>query len=107
MITNYLNRYKFFLENSEFKVVPYLDLPVKPTDKMIIYKKNQSRLDKLSDEYYGSPYFGWLIEQANPQYGGLEWQIPDNALLRIPLPLLLSLQDYKQALQTHAFYYGL
>jgi hypothetical protein len=103
---SYLNRYKFFLENSEHLIVPYLDLPVKPTDKFEYYKKNRSRLDKLSDDNYGSPYFGWLIMQANPQYGGLEWEIPDNALLRIPFPLLNSLQDYKQALETHNFYYG-
>jgi hypothetical protein len=102
----YLDRYKFYFTNGDFYIVPYLDLPVKPTDKTIVYKKNKSRLDKLSDEHYGSPYFGWLIMQANPQFGGIEFEIPDNALLRIPLPLLASLQDYKQALENHNFYYG-
>jgi hypothetical protein len=102
----YFNRYKFFVESSQHQVLPYFDLPVKPTDKMVIYRKNKSRLDKLSEEHYSSPYYGWLIMQANPQYGGLEWDIPDNALIRIPLPLLNSLQDYKQALEKHTFYYG-
>jgi hypothetical protein len=87
-------------------VVPYLDLPVKATDKMLLYKKNVTRLDKLSDDYYGSPYFGWLILQANPQFGGREWEIADNALIRVPLPLVTTLQDYKTALETHNFYYG-
>jgi hypothetical protein len=102
----YFDRYKFFLENGDHLIVPYLDLPVKPTDEFIHYRKNKTRLDKVSDERYGSPYFGWLILQANPQFGGLEWDIPDNALIRIPLPLLNSLQDYKQALETHTLYYG-
>lgn len=106
MTNQYLNRYKYFLVGSQPLVVPYLDLPVKPTDKMLFYKKNITRLDKLSDEYYGAPYFGWLILQANPQFGGREWDIPDNALIRVPLPLFLSLQDYKSALEAHNFYYG-
>jgi hypothetical protein len=102
----YFDRYKFFVENSQHLIVPYLDLPVKPTDRMVIYRKNKSRLDKLSEEHYGFPYFGWLILQANPQFGGLEWDIPDNTLLRIPIPLLNSLQDYKQAMEKNTFYYG-
>lgn len=106
MSDQYLNRYKFFINNSEYRILPFLELPVKPTDEVMIYKKNKSRLDKLSQEYYGTPYFSWLILQANPQFGGLEWEIPDNSLLRIPLPLLNTLQDYKQALETYTFYYG-
>ena len=31
-----------------------------------------------------SPYFGWLIMQANPEYGGSEIDIPDNTTLKIP-----------------------
>jgi hypothetical protein len=105
-MSQYINRYKFFFENSQPLTVPFLELPVKATDEYDVYRKNKSRLDKLSQDHYGAPYFGWLIMQANPQYGGLEWDIPDNALLRIPKPLLSSLQDYKQALETHTFYYG-
>jgi hypothetical protein len=65
-----------------------------------------SRLDKISYEFYETPYFGWLILMANPQYGGLETNIPDNSLLFIPYPLTDTLQDYKAALENHFFYYG-
>jgi hypothetical protein len=44
--------------------------------------------------------------QANPQFGGLENNIPDGSILTIPFPLLSSLQDYKASLDTHFFYYG-
>ncbi len=64
------------------------------------------QLDKVSQEYYNSPVFSWLILQANPQFGGLENNIYDGAVLIIPFPLLPSLQDYKAALENHFYYYG-
>jgi hypothetical protein len=87
-------------------VVPWVPLAQKPTDKAYIYKVAKSRLDKVSQEYYNSPFFGWLILQANPQFGGLENNIYDGAVLIIPFPLLPSLQDYKAALENHFYYYG-
>ena len=71
-----------------------------------IYIVGQSRLDKISQQYYNTPFFGWLIMQANPQYSGLEQNIPDGAILTIPYPLIASLQDYKNGLDNYFFYYG-
>lgn len=102
----YFNRYYNFLINGNQTVVPYVNIPVKTTDKQYFYKVGISRLDVISQEYYGTPFFGWLILQANPQYGGVEWNIPDNALLRIPFPLIASIQDYEAQLKTYFFYYG-
>ena len=51
-------------------------------------------------------HFGWLILQANPQFGGLEQNIFDGAFLVIPFPLIASLQDYKAALDNYFLYYG-
>ena len=102
----YYNRYNEFLINGEQTVVPFVYLPQKTTDKTYIYKVAKSRLDKVSQEYYNSPYFGWLILQANPQFGGLENYIFDGAVLIIPFPLIPSLQDYKAALENHFYYYG-
>lgn len=106
MSYQYWNRYSQFIINGEQTVVPYVQLPLKPTDKSYIYKVGRSRLDKVSNEYYNSPFFGWLILQANPQFGGLENNIFDGAILTIPFPLLPSLQDYKAAIENHFFYYG-
>jgi hypothetical protein len=63
-------------------------------------------LDKISFEFYKTPYFGWLIQMANPQYGSMETNIEDGAVLIIPFPLVASLQDYKNAIDNHFFYYG-
>ena len=100
------NRYLNFLVNDQQTIVPYVNLPRKSTDKVYIYKQDMSRLDKVSQQYYGSPTFGWLIMMANPQFGGLEFNIPDGSILKIPYPLISSLQDYKNSLDNYFFYYG-
>jgi len=106
MAIQYYNRYNEFLINGEQKVVPYVVLPAKSSDKKYIYRVGMSRLDKVSQQYYGTPFFGWLIQMANPRFTGMEAYIPDGAVLTIPFPLLTSLQDYKSALDNHFLYYG-
>lgn len=106
MADQYYNRYGTFLIDGQQTVVPYVTLPSKTSDKVYIYKKQYSRLDKISQQYYGSPFFGWLIMMANPWVGGLEWEIPDGSVLVVPFPLNASLQDYKTALDTQFYYYG-
>lgn len=102
----YYDRYQNFLLNGEQTIVPNVKLPTKTTDKRYVYRAGLSRLDKISFEFYKTPYFGWLIQISNPQYGSLEKDIPDGTVLTIPFPLVQSLQDYKNALDTHFYYYG-
>jgi hypothetical protein len=106
MAYQYYNRYSDFNINGEQTIVPFVSIVQKPTDKTFIYKVGRSRLDVVSQEFYNSPFFGWLILQANPQFGGLENYIYDGAVLIIPFPLLPSLQDYKAAVSEYFFYYG-
>jgi hypothetical protein len=102
----YYNRYTDFLINGQQTVVPYVSLPNKTSDRTFIYKVGKSRLDVVSQEFYGTPFFGWLILQGNPQFGGLENNIYDGAILTIPFPLIPSLQDYNAAVENHFYYYG-
>jgi hypothetical protein len=102
----YYNRYQNFLINGNQTVVPYVSIGTRTTDQNYVYVKNKSRLDKISFEKYGTPYFGWLILAGNPLYGGLETEIPDGAIIKIPFPLITALKDYKSAIDTHIFYYG-
>ena len=102
----YYDRYQNFLLNGQQTIVPNVKLPSKTTDKRYVYRAGMSRLDKISFEFYNTPYFGWLILIANPQFGGLEWNIPDNSVINIPYPLVASLQDYNNALKTRFYYYG-
>jgi hypothetical protein len=102
----FYNRYQTFLVEGQQTTVPFVTMPKRSSDQSYIYKKNRSRLDKISFEKYGTPTFGWLIMMANPKYGGLEWNIKDGDPITIPFPLVQALQDYKSALDTHFFYYG-
>jgi hypothetical protein len=102
----YFNRYQNFLINGQQTVVPFVSIPEKSTDKRYIFRQGMSRMDKISMEFYNSPYFGWLILSANPRFGGIEENIPDQTIISIPFPLVSSLQDYKAAIDNHFFYYG-
>jgi chitinase len=106
MSRDYYDRYQFFIEDGEFQIVPGIELPIKGTDKYIQYTRAKNRLDKLSQEYYNSPTFGWLIMLANPQAGTNEFEIPNNFLLRIPFPLVNTLQDYRRGVELYKLYYG-
>ena len=52
----YYNRYDEFIINGEQTVVPFVYISQKPTDQTYIYKVAKSRLDKVSQEFYSSPY---------------------------------------------------
>jgi hypothetical protein len=106
MSNQYFDRYQYFESEGTFKIVPGIEVPFKSTDKVIQFKKNKDRLDKLSQEYYNSPLFGWLLLQANPTVGSIEFDIPNNSMIRIPFPLVSSLQDYKKNVELYKLYYG-
>jgi len=103
---SYENRYKNFTINGAALSVPFVKIPEKGTDKFVVYKTGKSRLDKISDDKYGVPYYGYLILAANPEYGGFEFDIPDNSLIRVPFPLEQSKSDYNLALKQKVDYYG-
>jgi hypothetical protein len=105
-MNQYFNRYEYFTENGEHKIVPGIEIPIRSTDKFTKYKKGKDRLDKMSQEYYSTPLFGWLIMLANPTLGSLEFEIPDNSIIRIPFPLINTLQDYKKGVELYKLYYG-
>jgi hypothetical protein len=105
-MNQYFNRYEYFDADGESKIVPGIELPIKGTDKFMQYKRGKHRLDKVSQEYYGTPLFSWLIMMANPTLGSLEFEIPDNSMVRIPFPLINSLQDYKKNVELYRLYYG-
>ena len=83
MSTEYYNRYQKFNFNGKYKPLPFIKIEPKSSDKTVLYRQTKSRMDKLSQEYYGNPYHGWLIMLANPQYGGVEESIPNNEIIRI------------------------
>lgn len=95
------NRYNRFLINGKYEMVPSVPIYSKSTDYMEIYKAGVTRLDLLSNKYYGDPNYDWLIMMANPEYGSMEFNIPDGAILRIPFPLNLTIDAYNRAIDSY------
>ena len=90
----YFDRYQSFKFDGNYIHLPFIKIPPKDSDKTVVYNSFRSRLDKLSQIYYDNPYHGWLILLANPQYGGVEENIPDREIIRIPFPFRDSIQQY-------------
>lgn len=100
-------RYKSFIVDGAYRKVPFIMVPESPTDCFTFYEVGKTRLDLLSYQYYNNPNYGWLILQANPQYGSLEFKIEDNAKLRIPYPLETAIQGYENEIKKYIKLYGL
>jgi hypothetical protein len=95
------DRYSKFRVGNNIEIVPFVEISKSSTDMYETYKKGVTRLDKLSYEYYGNSDYAWLIMQANPQYGSLEYNIPDLTELRIPYPLDSALEIYKKGIEDY------
>jgi len=107
MNNQYYDRYQSFVkDDGTFEIIPGIEIPIKSTDKYVSFKSGVDRLDKYSQEYYGSPLFGWLILLANPLAGSIEFLIPNKFMIRIPFPLVPSLQDYRNNVELYKMYYG-
>lgn len=99
------DRYSQLRDSNSIGIVPFVELPEKTTDQYETYHKGTIRLDQLSYQYYGSSDYAWLIMQANPQYGSLEFDIPDGVSLRIPYPLSTTIDDYQKGIEKYKKYY--
>lgn len=101
------SRYSKFKQGGQMKLVPYIEIPFKQTDRFEYYIQGKTRLDVLSQLHYNDPNYGWLILMANPEMGGLEFMIPSGVLIRIPYPLDLTISDYEQGIKKYNELYGI
>lgn len=106
MSRKYYDRYGDFKKRGEYEFIPFIKLRKKSSDIKLVYKKDSTRLDVISNRYYGEPFYGWLILMANPQYGGLEFNIPDGTTIRLPYPLSDTLQEYQTKVEEYKKLYG-
>lgn len=95
------SRYTQYKNNGNVDLVPFVAIPELSTDRYEYYEKGKTRLDVLSYMYYENPNYGWVILQANPQYGSLEFNIPDGVRLRIPYPIETALLQYEDAIKKY------
>lgn len=105
-MAQYYDRYEKFRSNGEMKPVPGITIPYSGNDKQTLYKAGRTRLDKVSQEYYGNPYCGWLIMLANPEWGGMEFDIPDQTTIRVPFPFTTAVDRYILGINRYKELYG-
>jgi len=99
------NRYAQLIKsNGTTDLMPFVNLPINQSDKYETWNTQYSRLDKLSQKYYGNPFYDFLILYANPSFV-TEWDIPDGYLIRVPFPLQKVKADYENALTTFRLQY--
>ena len=101
------SRYTSFITDGAYKTIPFIKIPNRPTDCYVFYEAGKTRLDLLSYQYYNDPNYAWLILQANPEYGSLEFLIDDNSKIRIPYPLETAIQGYEDEIERYDKLYGL
>ena len=95
------DRYSKFRRNGEIDIVPFAKIQKRDTDIYEVYKRGRSRLDVWSSKYYKDPNYGWLILQANPEVGSMEYEIKDATVIRIPYPLGDAILDYESAIEDY------
>jgi hypothetical protein len=83
-------------DDGTIDAMPFVNLPINSSDKYEYWNSDFSRLDKLSQKYYGNPFYDFFIIYANGYVS--EFDIPDGALIRIPFPLSKVKGDYEAIL---------
>ena len=60
------NRYAI-LKNSDGTIdsMPFVNLPINSSDKYETWNTDTSSLDKISQKYYGNPFYDFLILYGN------------------------------------------
>ena len=93
------DRYEIYRnDDGTIDQMPFVNIPVNPSDKFESWINGRSRLDKIAKRLYGNEFFDFLILMANPQYIS-EFDIPDDTVIRIPFPLEKARTDYENGLK--------
>ena len=77
--------YDSLINNDKLKDMPPIKIDKRDTDKSITYNKQKNRLDNISGNIYQDETYWRLILWANEEYF-LEFDIPDNTIIRVPWP---------------------
>lgn len=89
------NFYSLLKDNDKLKDMPKVQIDKRTSDKSVTYNKQKNRLDNIAGNVYNDETYWRLILWANENYF-MEFDIPDNAVIRVPYPL----QDVLNEVQT-------
>jgi hypothetical protein len=80
------NFYSQLKSNDSLKNMPPISIRHRSTDKSVTYNKQKNRLDTIAGNIYRDETLWRIILWANEGYF-LEFDIPDNTVIRVPYPL--------------------
>ncbi len=100
---DYDRYYLLRMNGDDMEPMPNVKLPESPSDKYERWRAGSSRLDFLSNKYYGSPFYDFFILLANPDFLN-EWEIPDGEIIRIPFPIQKVKIEYENILKRKVNY---
>lgn len=93
------NRYALLRDNDNtLNPMPFVNISISPNDKYEKWIRGFNRLDIMSKKYYNNSFYDFFILLANPEYIN-EWEIPNNAIIRIPYPLQRVKDEYESKLK--------
>lgn len=91
-----IGRYRQLItQQRTMQTMPGIVISNRETDKYVIYNSDKMRLDTIAAEVYGDDMYNWLILLSNPEYP-LEFDIPNNTIIRVPFPLNDVIAEYEQ-----------
>lgn len=85
--------YKYLIQGDVMSNMPPIRFKDRVSDKYVIYNSQTNRLDTIAGEIYGDETLWRLILWSNEQYF-IEFDIPDNTVIRVPYPLQDVLNEY-------------
>lgn len=91
------NFYSLLKNADKLKDMPAVQIKKRSTDRSVLYNKNKTRLDVIAGDVYGDETMWKLILWANEQYF-IEFDIPDNTVIRVPYPLNDVLNEISQTI---------
>jgi hypothetical protein len=92
------DRYSIYRTQGDIEQVPFIKIKENGSDKYEQYIVGETRFDKLSQKYYGTPIYDFFILMANPTYVN-EFDIEDGTIIRIPFPIATVKNNYISELE--------
>jgi hypothetical protein len=84
--------YSLLKNNDSLKNMPAVEISHRASDKSVAYNKTKNRLDNIAGKIYEDESMWRLILWANEEYF-MEYDIPDNAVIRVPFPFNDVIQE--------------
>lgn len=89
------NFYELLRNNDKLRNMPPFKIDKRESDRSVTYNRQKNRLDTIAGKVYSDETLWRLILWANEEYF-FEYDIPDNAVIRVPYPVSDVINEVQQ-----------